>query len=478
MLYDRIKSQFIGLDTCYPLADGRNARRIYLDSAASTLMLKPALDTATAFLAHYANNHSTAHTSARIATDCFDWARERVLRFVQASAENYSCALIGSGSTAGLNRLAAGLAALRPERGVALVSTMEHHSNDLPHRRFSPEAYHIAVCGEGYQAGGMDLDVLERLFNEHPNRVNYVAVTGVSNVVGLVTPLREVAALAHRHGAYVVVDAAQMAAHMPIDMDGDDIDFLVFSGHKIYAPGAPGALIARRELLAAMPPFEVGGGMVDYVSKYGFQLAETLEEREQAGTPNLFGAVLLGSALEALDQVGMSLIREREQALVGYALDTLAMCPGLRIYGPTQGERLGVLSFNLTGVDHGLLAAILNDYYGIAVRNQCFCAHPYVRELLQEELWQAPDSLDPEQMEFQINLRKGMVRASFGLYTTEAEVSALAYALRDIAQRIDNYRPLYQAQSDGNYRHRQFNPSSRSLFDPAATLHTLLESSR
>lgn len=476
MLYSDLKTRFLGLDTHYPLADGSTRRRIYLDSAASTLMLAPALETATAFLAHYANSHSTAHHSARIATDCFEWARAQVLDFVRAPADDYACALIGSGSTAAVNRLAAGLAALRPERPVALVSTLEHHSNDLPHRRFNPELYHIPALGEGYQSGGIDLTALDRLLTEHAGRVNYVAVTGASNVTGEINPLREIAALCHRHDALLLVDAAQMAAHMPIDMRRDEIDFLVFSGHKIYAPGAPGVLVGRRELLAAMPPLEVGGGMVDYVSKHGFQFADDLADREQAGTPNLFGAVLLGAALATLQHVGMEVILQQELALVEHARQALARCPGLRLYGPTEVQRLGVFSFNLPGIDHGLLAAILNDYYGIAVRNQCFCAHPYVRELLQEELWQAPDTDDEELMLFQINLRKGMVRASFGLYTQVAEIDALADALCDIADRIEQYRPLYQPLADGNYRHRQFQPDSRTLFDPAATLNQLLES--
>lgn len=475
MQYSELKTRFLGLDTCYPLADGSTHRRIYLDSAASTLMLAPALDTATAFLAHYANSHSTAHHSARIATDCFDWARSQVLRFVHAPPDDYACALLGSGSTSAFNRLAAGLAALRPQRPVALVSTLEHHSNDLPHRRFNPELYHIPALGEGYQCGGIDLAALERQLNEHTGRVNYVAVTGASNVTGAISPLREIAALCHRHDTLLLVDAAQMAAHMPIDMARDEIDFLVFSGHKIYAPGAPGALVGRRDLLAAMPPFEVGGGMVDYVSKHGFQFADDLADREQAGTPNLFGAVLLGAALATLEHVGMDVIWQQEQALTAHALTSLSRCPGLRLYGPPQGDRLGVFSFNLHGVDHGLLAAILNDYYGIAVRNQCFCAHPYVRELLQEELWQAPASDDPELIEFQINLRKGMVRASFGVYTQTTEIDALADALCDIAARIDHYRALYQPLADGNYRHREFQPDSRTLFDPATTLNQLLE---
>ena len=466
-LLPKLKTAFIGLDTCYPLADGRRQRRIYLDSSASTLMLRPALDTARRYLHHYANTHTTVHTSARITARAMAWAYATTLDFLGAGRGRYLATFLGSGATAAINRAAAGLAQLRPEREVVLVSAMEHHSNDLPHRRHHKTVEHIPLVGEGPRSGVIDLDALAALLKRHGQRVNYVAVTGVSNVTGLLNPLAEIASLAHAHGAYLLVDGAQMSAHAPARLGERDIDLYAFSGHKIYAPGAPGVLVAKREIVEAMTPHELGGGMVSAVSQWGFDLAADPQEREQAGTPNIPGAITLACALATLKQVGMDRIFEQEQALVAQAMEALRHCPGLTLYGEAgEAPRVGSLAFNLDGIGHGLVAAILNDYHGIAVRNECFCAHPYVQEMLKEEFAALDiDGLSNEEVNRLFQDRRGMVRASFGLYTTQEEISALATALTDIATHIDRYRPLYQGCGDGSYRHRDFHPEEEGLFD-------------
>jgi cysteine desulfurase/selenocysteine lyase len=467
-----IKNAFIGLDTVYPLASGEQQVRRYLDSSASTLMMRPALETATAYLQHYANTHTTVHTSAKITSSVMQWAHERIVTFLNADPTRYASILMGSGTTAAVNRIANGMAALRPERDVVLVSMMEHHSNDLPHRQHAGKVEHIPLEVEGTYAGEVDLQALEQLLETYKGRVNYVAVTGVSNVTGIINPVGRIAELVHRYDAYLLVDGAQMVAHMPVNLERDDIDLFVFSGHKIYAPGSPGVLVGKQSLLSKLEPNQLGGGMVSSVTPHGYQLEEGLEAREEAGTPNIFGTVILACALEVFDQIGMENVFQQEQALIEQVIETLSGCSDLKIYGDTHStRRVGSVAFNIDGLDHGLVAALLNDYYGIAVRNECFCAHPYVKEMLKEELFSLDIEADSDEEElFLVNLKRGMVRASFGLYTTAEDIAALGDALRDIVKRRDEYLALYEPQQDGSYRHQSFNPAVSSLFDPRQVL--------
>lgn len=469
-----LQSAFIGLDTAYPLADGRHARRRYLDSAASSLMLRPAWETAEAFLHHYANTHSDLHFGARIATHAYAWAHDRVLAFTGADPGVHACAFAGSGSTGGFNRIARALRALRPERSTVLVSAMEHHSNDLPHRKHAAKFAHIPLTGEPPAFGGIDLTALERLLDTHRGDVRYVAVAAASNVTGIVNPLRPIAELVHAHGALLVVDGSQLVMHAPVDM-GEGIDFLVFSGHKVYAPGSPGVIVARRDLLAAIEPDEVGGGIVDDVSLDGYVVSTRFPDREEAGTPNIVGAVLLGAALDTLMRVGMEAVRSHEQALLGPFLQWLASQPGATVYGDAdlgRTPRTGTVAFNLRGLDHALVAAALNDYWGIAVRNACFCAHPYVREMLKPELWALDEEIDIEQAEGLAALRRrqGMVRASLGLYTTGEDLRVLQAAIGELLLHPDRYREAYVLDAHGNYTHRTAHVPAPALFDPAREL--------
>lgn len=474
-----LQAAFIGIDTEYPLADGRRARRRYLDSAASSLMLEPAWRTAEAFLRHYANTHSDLHFGARIATHAYAWAHERALTFVGADPDTHACAFVGSGSTGGFNRLARMLAQLRPERTAVLVSEMEHHSNDLPHRKHAGCYEHIPLLGTAPAFGSIDLDALERLLEKHRGNVRYVAVTAASNVTGILNPIAAIAERVHAHDAWLVVDGSQLAMHAPIRMR-DDIDFLVFSGHKIYAPGSPGVLIGRRELLAAAAPDDVGGGIVDDVSLTDYLVAERFPEREEAGTPNIVGAVLLGAALDTLMRIGMDAIRAHEQAQLAPLLAWLARQPGVRVYGDTdlaRSPRTGTIAFNLRGYDHALAAAILNDYWGIAVRNACFCAHPYVREMLKPEFWTIDEELDIETPEglAALERRQGMVRASLGLYTTQDDLDALKEAIAAMLREPDRFKSAYALQPDGSYVHRTMHHPAAALFDPVRELTRHIE---
>jgi selenocysteine lyase/cysteine desulfurase len=475
LLLETLARDFIGVDTRYRLADGRMRPRVYLDSAATTLMLSVAHRTATAFLRHNANTHSRIHFGARAATEAYAFTRERVLTFVGADPKHYLCLFVGNGATGAVNRGAYYLGRYRPQASTVLVSSMEHHSNDLPHRRLG-QVRHIPLLGTPPALGAIDVKAFQRMLGAQS--IRYAAFGMVSNVTGIVNPTSELTAAAQARGIPVLIDASQAIAHMPIRMEAlGKPDALVFSGHKIYAPGSPGVLIIRRDVVEAAEPAELGGGMVSHVTKLDFNLVAELSEREEAGTPNIPGAVTLGAALEVLGRIGMETIAAHEEALTAHLIEALLAVPGLRLYGPTdviRSPRVGVASFNVGSLDHGFVASVLNEYFNIAVRNECFCAHPYVKELLAPELWELEIPDDPDEAERQVRRKRGMVRASLALYSTHDDIAALASALRDIQAKADRYRNLYRVDGQGEYRHTRFVPFD--LFDVPATVERLLDS--
>ena len=427
-----LQRDFIGLDTCHRTADGRERRRVYLDSAATTLMLSVAHDTARAFLRHNANTHSRIHFSARVASDAYAFARERVLSFVDADPARYLCLFVGNGATAASNRAAHYLRAWRPHDAPVVVSAMEHHSNDLPHRGAGPLRF-APLAGTAPALGAIDAGAFAALMRERPR---YAAVSLASNITGIVNPVASLTAAAHRHGVPIVVDACQAIAHLPVSVrELGEPDALVFSGHKVYAPGSPGVLVIRRDIVEAASPAELGGGMVSDVSEHAYTLADDPAQREEAGTPNVVGAVTLAAVLEVLARIGMDVVAAHEQALIEHLVQTLRADPQVRIYGSTDlaaCPRVGVASFNLAGLDHEQVAAWLNDHRNIAVRNECFCAQPYAQSLLTPELWALPVADDTDTAEDEVARWRGMVRASLGLYSTRADIDALASALREM----------------------------------------------
>ncbi|MCP4710830.1 MAG: aminotransferase class V-fold PLP-dependent enzyme, partial [Planctomycetes bacterium] len=282
----------------------------------------------------------------------------------------------------------------RPDRGTAFVSLMEHHSNDLPHRKHARKVVHIPFEMSSGNPGCIDLETLEAELDRNKDSASYVAVTGVSNVTGIINPVYDIAELAHKYGAFILVDGAQMAAHIPVKISGHknparNIDAFIFSGHKTYVPGSPGVVICRKDILSALEPEEVGGGMVDQVFVERYTISPNFPDREEAGTPNIPGAIGLAAAIDVMAKIGMEVIYEDEEQLISYAVEKILAVPNIAVYGETDWDccpRAASISFNILGIDHGLVAAALNDYYGIAVRNECFCAHPYVKEMIMDYL--------------------------------------------------------------------------------------------
>ncbi len=481
-LLEKLRQTTTGLNVEYPLADGKTSRRIYLDSTASTLQLGVVKDVMERYMPYYANTHTTVHFNAQLSTREFEWAHNMALDFVDADHTTYGSFFVGSGATGCINRIARTLSRKRPERDVVITTIMEHHSNDLPHRKNFKEVVHVPVVVSDHGFGAANLEKIEEAFAKYGDRVNYISVTGVSNVTGIVNPIYDIAEIAHRHGSLILVDAAQMAAHKPIKMSGHEnplrnLDMVVMSGHKIYAPSSPGVVVTRRDLFSGVDPVEVGGGMVDDVHVDRFVPTDNFPDREEAGTPNIAGAIALATVLYTLKKVGMDYIDQEETSLVSYAVSQLAEIENVVVYGQndtTACPRTGAVSVNIRGMHHSLTAAILNDYFNIAVRNACFCAHPYVREMITDDLGEHMEDLSNEELEALAELHRGMVRASFGIYNTREDVDALVVALREISGNQDYYYSQYRQADDDNFFHNSFKFDSAPFFSTTSAVDNWL----
>jgi len=341
---------------------------------------------------------------------------------------------------------------------------MEHHSNILPWVE-AVGRHNVRFVGVRPD-GSLDIEALRAILDADGRRVRLVAVSGASNVTGVLNPIHDIAALAHRAGAEILVDAAQLAPHRPIAM-GAEIDYLVVSGHKLYAPGSRGVLVGRLALLGDCRCIgDVGGGMVEYVSVEDFRVKEEVTAREEAGTPNIPGTIALGLIAEALLAIGMERVARDEEELTGYALERLAAVDGVTVYGSRDpSARVGVFALNVAGLHHGLVAAFLDECWNIAVRNECFCAHPYVKALLGVP----PDDEQRYLHEMECGDRRhvpGMVRASLGIYSTRADVDALADALSDLTRHRDTVAATWEARLDGSF-HRLGAADPAPLFLPS-----------
>ncbi|HEX8731930.1 MAG TPA: cysteine desulfurase [Ktedonobacterales bacterium] len=376
---------------------------VYLDSAASTQKPAAVLDAMDHFArTSYANIHRGAYTLSEESTRAYERARKTVAKFINARSARE--VIYTRNTTESINLVARtwGDANLRAGDHVVL-SEMEHHSNIVPWQQVAQRTgatlHYTPITDEGE----LDLGAYARLLEAHRPRL--VAITQMSNVLGTLTPLTDLIAQAHAIGALVLVDGAQGAPHLPVDVQALECDFYAFSGHKMLGPSGIGILWGRAELLEAMPPFLGGGDMIREVTLDGFTWND-LPWKFEAGTPAIIEAVGLGAAVEYLRRLGMERVRAHERALTEYALERLAAVPGLRIFGPPAARRGGVVSFTL-GEIHAHDLATLLDREGVAIRAGHHCAQP-----LMERYHLAATA-----------------RASFYVYTTSGEIDALADAL-------------------------------------------------
>ncbi len=391
----------------------RGKRLVYLDNAATSQKPRAVIEALKHYYEYYnANVHRGVHTLAEEATEAYEGARAKVAKFINAPSP--SSVVFVRNTTEAINLVAYAYARreLKPGDEI-LLSIMEHHSNLVPWQLVAQETGAELRFLDITQDYRLDLSQLDRLLSR---RTRVVALTLMSNVLGTINPIKEVARAAHEVGAVMVVDAAQAAPHMPIDVQDLDADFLALSGHKMCAPTGIGALYGKLELLERMGPFLGGGSMIRDVHLTYAEWNE-VPWKFEAGTPNIGDAVALGVAVDYLLDLGMENVRRHEKELLAYALRRLAEVEGLEIYGPKDPEvQGGIISFNYLGVHPHDVGTVL-DSEGVAIRAGHHCAKPLMRRL-------------------------GVVataRASFYIYNTKAEVDAFIEALakvREIFSRV------------------------------------------
>lgn len=414
-----------------PLCEGTPGY-VNLDHAATTPALVVVKQAVEAALPYYGGVHRGSGLPSELSTELYQRCRLEVLQFLGGDALRH-VVVFGRNTTDLINVLSHSIAF---EPGdVVLVTGLEHHSNDLPWRRVAR-----VVRVEADAQGGLSEDAVEACLKRHQGRVRLLAVTGASNVTGYMPDIGLLADLAHRYGAKIFVDAAQLVAHRSLRLvTGErELDFVAFSGHKMYAPFGSGALVGARESFEQRPPFASGGGTVSVVTP-DRQSWLNAPHRQEAGTPNLLGAVALARACRALTSLDLRVVAERERTLTRRALRGLRAIPGLTLYGSPDLElrrdRVGIVPFNLQGVEHGEVAEALALDHGIGVRSGCFCAQPLVTRLLGR-----PELSSLEYLALTRSLRNqpdgrmpGMVRASLGLCTSEEDIDRLCRALAEIA---------------------------------------------
>jgi selenocysteine lyase/cysteine desulfurase len=414
--------RLVGADTEVPLVTGGTRRYVNLDYAASAPALQAVHDAVEELLGWYSSVHRGAGFKSRASTAAYEGARESIRRFVNGRPED--AVIITRNTTDSINLLAGTL----PEGTHVVAFAGEHHANLLPWKRIGVRYLPVPETpAEMLETLAATLRDLPRCEDPH-----LVAATGASNVTGEIWPLADIARVAHDNGARLLVDAAQLAPHAPIDMQRDDIDYLALSGHKLYAPYGAGALIGDRDWLSAGDPFLRGGGAVKLVTIDETLWAE-LPDRQEAGSPNVIGAVALGVACDTLAEAGMERLAAEEGDLLAYAREQLANVDGFEHYRvwPAEHPRVGLLTFNLGDVPYDLLAAVLSAEHGIGIRHGCFCAHPLMARLLRVDDSEMRRLLDEARAGHHERL-PGAARMSLGLGSTRADVDALADALRAI----------------------------------------------
>ncbi len=461
-----LRELFVGTEVEVPVLGGGMRRYINFDNAASTPPLRSVRDGVNDFLDHYASVHRGTGFKSQFSTWAYEQAREQVLHFVGGHSPSHVC-IFGKNTTEALNKLARRMR-FQPD-DVILVTEMEHHSDDLPYRG-AARVVHAAVLDDGR----LDEDDFDRKLAALHGQVRLVAVAGASNVTGYLNPIHRLAAKAHAAGAWISVDAAQLAPHRRVEMgeldDPEHLDFVALSGHKLYAPFGTGALIGRRDLFEGGDPDQRGGGTVEIVTLDDVVWAEP-PDRDEAGSPNVVGAVALGLALQTLEAIGFDRVAAHEAELTRHALERLGTFDKVRVFGDvrpeTAGARLGAIPFQVDGLSHFLVAAILGYEFGIGVRSGCFCAHPYVLRLLGLNEGQSRQVRD-RMLAHDKREMPGLIRMSFGLYNTTDEVDQFIEALDRIVQ--GDFQGRYrQEQATGEFTPEGWTPDFEDYLPIAAS---------
>ena len=376
---------------------------VYLDSAATSQKPVQVIEALDKYYREYNSNvHRGVHTLGTKATDGYEGSREKVRKFI--NAKSIEEIIFTRGTTTALNTVAASYGRDNLKEGDEIViSYMEHHSNIIPWQQVAKQTGATLKYLDLQADGTISLDTVRETITEN---TKIVSIMQVSNVLGVMNPIKEIAEIAHQHGAIMVVDGAQSAPHMKIDVQDLNCDFLAFSGHKMCGPTGIGVLYGKKALLEKMAPVEYGGEMIDFVGLYESTWKE-LPWKFEGGTPIIAGAIGLGAAIDFLQDIGLDNIEKHEHALAAYAMDKMSAIEGMTIYGPKEaGKRAGLVTFNLEDVHPHDVATVL-DAEGIAVRAGHHCAQPLMKWLKAS----------------------ATARASFYLYNTEEDIDKLVAGL-------------------------------------------------
>ena len=379
---------------------------IYLDNAATTQKPRSVVEAiSNEYFSTNANVHRGVHFLSQKATDLHEAARERVRQFI--NARSTAEVLFTRGTTESLNLVASSFGeAFLKEGDEVIVSVMEHHSDIVPWQLLRERKGIVIRVIPMDDSGRLDLEAYERLFSE---RTRLVCVAHVSNVLGTVNPVKQMAATAHAHGAYMLVDGAQSIPHFKVDVQDLDCDFLTFSGHKIYGPTGIGVLYGRESLLEKMPPYQGGGEMIARVT-FEHTTYERLPYKFEAGTPDYVGTHALAAAIDYVEALGMDEIAAHERRLTQYAMERLGAIKDMHLYGTTP-DKDAVVAFNVGNI-HPLDLGTLLDRLGIAIRTGHHCAQPLMQRCGVE----------------------GMARAAFALYNTMDEIDKLAEGIERVSK--------------------------------------------
>jgi selenocysteine lyase/cysteine desulfurase len=427
----------VGDGLMVPCVDGAERPYLSLDGAASTAALPAVADRVSEFLPWYSSVHRGAGYKSQVATRAYENARESIMRF--ANRGEHDVAIICRNTTEAINHLAYRLSLSRDD--IVVTTVVEHHANLLPWARLATCRY--IECGVD---GTFSVDDVCAALDQHP-RPRLLAITGASNVSGWLPPIDEIIEAAHARGVPVALDAAQLAPHRPIPTTAD---YVSFSGHKMYAPFGSGVLIGPRSTFETGDPFLAGGGAVELVD-----LDEVVwtapPEREEAGSPNVIGAVALGVAADELMRIGWAAISEHEFELSTHLRTGLSDIAGVTVLGPKTGTpTLAAAAFTVDDLPHALVAARLSAEFAIGVRHGCFCAHPYLTRIL------GLSAADVAQFRNDVlrgdrRAMPGAVRASAGVSTSASDIDRFLGALATIAKNEPGPVEYAQNQYSGDF---------------------------
>ena len=422
---DDLRKLFVGLDKKVNINGKGRIVPINFDNAATTPPFKRVVKRVLETTEYYGSIARGDGQKSQYCSDLYEECRRYILKYFNAPEEIYTAIFVGN-TTDGLNKLSNIL--INNKEDIVITTRMEHHSNDLPWRNKCDLKY-----VEVNEDGRININEIEELIERYKEKVKYITITGASNVTGYINDIRKISGLIHKYGGKIIVDGAQLVPHKKIYMYKKDslenIDFLVFSGHKIYAPFGSGAIIGLRKDFNNNLPDTKGGGTVEYVIDNN-QLWLNTQEKNEAGTPNLFGAVAIMEAMKEIENIGFERIEKNEKELLQYLINGLKELNRVKLYADNDciDDRLGILVFTIDGMKYYEVGEKLSEIKAIGVRQGGFCSHPYTRRVL---------GIPNNQLQEYINKNgiPGLVRVSLGIYNSKKEANIFLETVELLCRR-------------------------------------------